>query len=178
MKRTVVAVFSALLLGVAASGALAEEPPVAQTASGGSVNKCGGGKISLNADEKRTLARHNSARAQRNLKPLCVHPALQKAARAHSEDMIDKDYFSHDTKGRREDACQRVRRYNYRWQTCGENIGYNSSPDAMFNAWMNSSGHRSNILSKRFREVGIGAHTGSYKGYKTTMYTVDFGARR
>lgn len=177
MKRTAVAVFSALLLGVVTSGVLAAESPVAQAASGGSVNKCGGGKITLNADEKRIFARHNSARSQRDLKPLCVHPALQKAARAHSKDMIERDYFSHDTKGRREDACQRIRRYGYRWRTCGENIGYNSSPDAMFDAWMNSPGHKRNILSDGFREVGIGAHTGNYKGFKTTMYTVDFGDR-
>jgi uncharacterized protein YkwD len=42
---------------------------------------------------------------------------------------------------------------------------------------MGSSGHRADILSGRFREVGIGAHTGSYGDIKTTMYTVDFGAR-
>ena len=45
--------------------------------------------------------------------------------------------------------------------------------------WMDSSGHRANILDGRFREVGIGTYTGTYKGKKGyTMYTVDFGRRR
>ena len=177
MKHAAVAIFSALLLGILALGILAVGAPTAQAAGGGYVNKCGGGKMLLNAEEKRTFALHNAARRDRDLKPLCVHPALQKAARAHSKDMIERDYFSHDTEGRDEDACERVRRYGYRWSACGENIGYDSTPDKMFNAWMQSSGHRRNILDGGFREVGVGAHTGNYGDYKTTMYTVDFGAR-
>lgn len=178
MKHTLVAVFSALLLGALTLGVFVVGAPSAQAAGGGNANKCGGGKILLDANEKRAFALHNAARRDRNLKPLCVHPALQKAARAHSKDMIERDYFSHDTKGRNEDACERIRRYGYRWSACGENIGSDSTPERMFKAWMGSSGHRSNILSGRFREVGIGAQTGNYDGFKTTMYTVDFGARR
>ena len=177
MKRTVVAVFCALLLGIVALGMLMMEAPVAQAAVGGYVNKCGGGKILLNASEKRTFTLHNAARRDRNLKLFCVHPTLEKAARAHSKDMIERDYFSHDTKGGNEDACERIRRYGYIWRGCGENIGYNSTPDRMFDAWMSSSGHRANILNGGFREVGIGAYTGDYGDYRTTMYTVDFGVR-
>ncbi len=176
MKRTVLAVFSALLF-VGLIGILKQEAPVAQATSGGYATKCGGGKILLNANEKKTFALHNEARRDRNLRALCVHPALQKAARAHSKDMIDRDYFSHDTKGRNEDACQRIRRYGYQWRACGENIGYNSTPDKMFDAWMNSPDHRGNILGGKYREVGIGAHTGNFRGFQTTMYTVDFGTR-
>ena len=91
--------------------------------------------------------------------------------------MIQRDYFSHNTKGRNEGPCERIRRYGYRYRYCGENIGYNSTPERMFNAWMQSSGHRANILAGRYREVGIGAYRGAYKGFKTTMYTVDFGTR-
>jgi uncharacterized protein YkwD len=179
MKRTVAVVFSALLSGlVVAMVVLAvENPPVAQAASGGYVKKCGGGEIFLNPSEKRTFVLHNRTRRDRALRAFCVHPALQKAARAHSKDMIDRDYFSHDTKGKNESACERIRRFGYRWRECGENIGYNSTPEAMFDAWMKSSGHRANILSGNFREVGIGTNTGDYRGLKTTMYTVDFGAR-
>ncbi len=44
---------------------------------------------------------------------------------------------------------------------------------------MNSAGHKANILNPKFREIGIGARTGTYKTYEgATMYTVDFGARR
>jgi len=158
-------------------------PPAAEAAGGGAVKKCGGGGISLNADEKQTFVLHNRERRDRNMKPLCVHPDLQRAARAHSEDMIQRDYFSHGTKGRKESACERVKRYGYPYRLCGENIAYGSGsygePKSIMNRWMKSDGHRRNILNGRFREVGIGTHTGTYKETQNvTMYTVDFGTRR
>jgi uncharacterized protein YkwD len=130
----------------------------------------------LYAREKRLLTLHDNARKNHGLKPFCVHPALQKAARAHSKDMIQYDYFSHDTRGRNEDPCTRIRRFSYRSSYCGENIGYNSTPEGMFRSWMCSSIHRPNILEGRFHEIGIGACTGDYSDSKTTMYTAYFGA--
>lgn len=168
-------VFVAILL--AAAGLSTINSP-AEAAGGGYASRCGGGKIFLYAREKRLLTLHNDARKNHGLRPFCVHPALQKAARAHSEDMIQRDYFSHITKGSDEDACTRIRRFGYRWAYCGENIGYNATPDGMFRSWMRSSFHRRNILDGRFREIGIGARTGDYIDSRTTMYTVDFGARR
>ena len=175
-----VSVFVAV--GIAATTLLAT-PPAAEAAGGGDVRKCGGGKISLNADEKRSFALHNRERRDRNLKPLCVHPDLQRAARAHSRDMIRRDYFSHNTKGRGESACERIKRYGYPYSLCGENIASGSGsygePDSIMDRWMKSDGHRRNILNGRFREVGIGTHTGTYKGTQNvTMYTADFGTRR
>jgi uncharacterized protein YkwD len=164
------------LAGAGALGVSAVDPPVAQ-AAGSYAPKCGGGQILLNSQEFRSFVLHNQKRKDRGLKPFCVHPALQKAARSHSKDMIDRDYFAHETKGTNETACERVRRFGYRYRYCAENIGYHSTPDKMFNAWMQSSGHRSNILSPKYREVGIGAYTGDYRGFRTTMYTVDFGTR-
>ena len=108
---------AAVAVAVATATFLAT-PPAAEAAGGGDVRRCGGGKIFLNADEKSTFALHNSGRRDRDLKPLCVHPDLQKAARSHSEDMIRRDYFSHDTKGRNESSCERVRRFGYRWRAC------------------------------------------------------------
>jgi uncharacterized protein YkwD len=132
----------------------------------------------LYAREKRLLTLHNNARKGHGLRPFCVHPALhlQKAARAHSKDMIQRNYFSHQTKGSNEDACSRIRRFGYAWSSCAENIGYNATPDGMFRSWMRSSMHRRNILDERFREIGIGACTGDYTDSETTMYTADFGA--
>jgi len=136
------------------------------------------GKIFLYATEKWLLTLHNNARENHDLKPFCVHPDLQKAARAHSQDMIQHHYFSHDTRGRNEDACTRIRRFGYNWSSCSENIGYNTTPEGMFSSWMSSSIHRRKILDGRFHEIGVGALTGDYSDSKTTMYTVDFGARR
>jgi uncharacterized protein YkwD len=173
--RCLLVVFVAIFLAAAGLGTV-DSP--AEAAGGGNVNRCGGGKIFLHAKEKRLLTMHNNARRNHGLRPFCVSPALQRAARAHSKDMIQRDYFSHNTKGRNEDACARIRRFGYRWSHCGENIGYNSTPDRMFHSWMRSSGHRGNILDGKFRQIGIGAHTGYYFNSRTTMYTVDFGARR
>jgi uncharacterized protein YkwD len=155
----------------------------AEAAGGGKVKRCGGGRIFLNADEKQVFAMHNRERVERNKKRLCVHPALQKAATAHSKDMIRRDYFSHDTKGRNESACERVRRFGYRYSRCAENIawgnGRQGEPESIMRSWMDSSGHRSNILDGKLREVGVGAYTGDFNGYQdATMYTVDFGTRR
>jgi uncharacterized protein YkwD len=91
--------------------------------------------------------------------------------------MIRKDYFGHGNTGRR------LKRFGYNWRTYGENIGGGSGrygrPGNVFRRWMNSRGHRVNILRKGFREIGIGTATGTYKGKKGyRMYTVDFGRRR
>jgi len=169
-------VVSVAILLAAASLIRVDSP--AEAAGGGYTSKCGGGKIFLYATEKRLLTLHNNARENHDLKPFCVHPDLQKAARAHSQDKIQHHYFSHDTRGRNEDACTRIRRFGYNWSSCSENIGYNTTPEGMFSSWMSSSIHRRKILDGRFHEIGVGALTGDYSDSKTTMYTVDFGARR
>lgn len=158
-----------VLAGVAAFGVSAWDADPADAAS--KVRKCGGGKIALNANERKSFKLHNKTRKQRGMRQLCVHPKLQKAARAHSRDMLRRGYFAHRNTG------ARLKRHGYRWRTYGENIGYNSSPDAMHKSWMNSSGHRKNILNRRFREIGIGAVTGNFRGSQTTVYTADFGSR-
>lgn len=82
------------------------------------MRKCGGGKISLKADEKQIFAVHNRGRRDHKLRPLCVHPEPLAGLRSHSKDMIWRDYFSHvshDTKGRNESSRERVRRFGYRY---------------------------------------------------------------
>jgi uncharacterized protein YkwD len=91
--------------------------------------------------------------------------------------MIRKDYVKHGAVG------TRLKHYGYKWRTYGENIAWGpgsyGSPRKVFRWWMHSRAHRSNILAKKFREIGVGTATGTYKGHKnTTMYTVDFGRRR
>ena len=182
MKYLMVLLVSVFAAGTLAATGFLSESPVAEAAGGGSVNRCGGGKISLNADEKETFTLHNRARRNQNLKPLCVNPKLQKAARAHSKDMIQRDYFSHTTKGTTRGACDRVKNSGYRYRYCAENIAggerAKGDPRNIMRTWMNSSGHRRNILDGRYREVGIGTETGTFNGNRNyTMYTVDFGTR-
>ncbi len=166
---------AAILAAVLALFVSAIEPEKAQAAS--TVRTCGGGTIKLNAKEERTFRLHNQKRRSRGLRALCVHPKLTKAARAHSRSMIKKDYFGHGSVG------SRLKHHGYKWRVFGENIaggtGSAASPTHIFKLWMNSSGHRANILDRRFREIGIGTASGNYKGHKGyTMYTVDFGRRR
>lgn len=180
MRHVVVLLVSVLLAAFAAVGVTAVKPEDANADS--RVRTCSGGTINLRNNEQAMLNLHNRERADRGLPRLCVHPILQRAARAHSADMIKRDYFSHFTKGRNEGPCERIRRYGYRWRQCGENIAWGSgrlgSPSNRFRAWMNSSGHRANILNRKFREVGIGAVRGNFQGHDdVTMWTVDFGDR-
>ena len=170
-------VFAALAVAlVIAVGVLAAKPEDAGAASTVAVRTCTGGSIALKPAEKRSLDLHNSARKSRGLRPLCVHPALQRAARAHSADMIRRGYYAHGSVG------PRLKSYGYNWRAYGENIAWGSgsrgSADSIFKAWMDSSSHRSNILDGRFREVGVGAATGTYGGRSgVTLWTADFGAR-
>ncbi len=182
MRYIVIVIMSVFLAAAAAAGISAVSPDVAE-AAGGRVAKCGGGKILLNAKEKRSFVLHNNVRRNNNLRPFCVHPKLQKAARAHSKDMIARDYFSHYTKGRNEGPGQRIRRYGYNWQICAENIaggsGNRGAPGPIFRGWMNSDAHRRNILNGKLYQIGIGTYTGNYKGTSGyTMYTADFGNPR
>ncbi len=183
LDRRTATVLIVLIAALSAAVALLPFGASPAQAEGGTAPKCGGGKISLNNEEKAIFSLHNRIRKERNLGSLCVHPALQKAARAHSEDMIRRDYFSHNTKGRGESACERIKRYGYPYSLCGENIAYGSGsygePDSIMDRWMKSDGHRRNILKEEFKEIGVGAYTGTYKNTEgVTMYTADFGVRR
>ncbi len=149
-------VLAAVSLAVlAAVGASAAWPGTAEAAS--TVKSCTGGDIRLGAAEKQMLELHNKERASRGLLRLCVHPKLQKAANAHSRDMIRTGRFTHGNTGRR------LKKFGYLSSTYGENILRDPgrpSPDQTFDGWMRSSTHRDNILNRRFDEVGIGAVTG------------------
>ena len=185
-RVSVVSLAATLAVIVVAVGALILVPQQAH-ATLVSVNTCDGGTITLNAEEKRVLDLHNRARKKRGLKRLCVNPILTQAARAHTQEMLAKDYTSHNSFNG-ETVKERLERYGYTFDgysyyAYGENIAWGcgsyGAPDSIFRWWMHSSGHRSNILKKSFREVGIGVLRGTYKSCtEATMYTVDFGVRR
>jgi uncharacterized protein YkwD len=158
----------------------------AQEAAGApvTVQTCTGETVALSDDEKHTLDLHNQARADNGLPTFCVHPALTEAARAHSQEMVGRGYFGHESYdgGAMEDRIERFgyssAGYSY-WAT-GENIGWGtghlSTPESRFEEWMGSPDHWPNILSEGFTEVGVGVHeSGTRDGGK--MYTVDFGTR-
>jgi uncharacterized protein YkwD len=179
-RRVKVVLGAVMFAGVISllSAAVPPEKAGATTA----VKTCGGEIISLKVKEVRALTLHNMARAARGLKPLCADPRLIRAARSHSREMIEKDYFSHSSYNG-ESVSKRLERFGYHQSIYAENIAGGSgtfgTADSIFRRWMNSPSHKGNILDGRFRPVGVGTYTGRYKDtQKYTMYTVDFGVRR
>src|SRR4051794_7691165 len=95
---TVLAVLAVLVAEPEDAGAARTDEVTTTEVSTATVRGCTGGNVSLSADEKRMLLdMHYKTRAERGLPRFCVHPALQRAARAHSKEMIDKDYFKHNS---------------------------------------------------------------------------------
>jgi uncharacterized protein YkwD len=128
----------------------------------------------------------NHARAQRGLAPLGAQAALDRAALAHSRDMMRHHYFSHWAPSGA--SCgARARRAGYsmsgrRAWAVSEVIGWGGrsagTPQAVFRSWMRSAYHRAIILGRRWRDVGIGASSGTFSGASGSwMYTVDLGRR-
>ena len=179
--RYAIAVLGAMILASATAFLSVAVKPEMVGAATTSVKTCSGGNIDLGDKEERTLVLHNETRADHGLEPLCINPLLTRAARSHSREMVEKDYFSHYSEDG-EGVGARLRRFGYDWSVCGENLagGYGNpeEPDSIFELWTNSTHHRANILDRRFRQVGVGTYTGTYNGIEEyTMYTVDFGSQ-
>ena len=98
----------------------------------------------------------NEIRQQNGLKPLIENWELSRVARYKSQDMLDNRYFSH-TSPTYGSPFQMIKAFGLSYRTAGENIakGYASS-QAVVNGWMNSSGHRANILNVSYTQIGIG----------------------
>ena len=119
----------------------------------------------------------NQERQNRGIPPLHMDARLVAAARGHSQDMGCNGFFSH-TGSDGSSPFDRMRRQGYTFTAAAENIfagsGSYNSPQAAFNGWMNSDGHRENMLNAAYVDVGIGYANvpGSpYGGY----FTADFG---
>ncbi len=88
--------------------------------------------------------------------PLRCDEDMARAARLHSQDMCEQGYFSHNSRDGRS-PFQRMEDEGVSYRTAGENIAYGQpTPDAVHRAWMNSSGHRANIMSSSFGRIGVG----------------------
>ena len=137
--------------------------------------------------EQTVLCLVNRERSRRGLDRLRSEPRLARAARAHSRDMARRDFFSHVSPGgatvmaRLADAGYRA---GPRGLMVGENIAWGSgayaAPAHVVESWMESAGHRANILNRSFREIGVGAAAGAPRpvgGQSAATYTTDFGAR-
>ncbi|MEV8533817.1 CAP domain-containing protein [Streptomyces sp. NPDC051211] len=118
------------------------------------------------------VALANKERAKVGCSPLTVNAKLTTAAQNHSKDMAAHGNMSH-TGSDGSDPGQRITRAGYTWRTYGENVAYGySTPEKVMTGWMNSPGHKANILNCSFKEIGVGlAQPNSY-------WTQVFGAAR
>ncbi|MGM0750781.1 MAG: SafA/ExsA family spore coat assembly protein [Bacillota bacterium] len=113
----------------------------------------------------------NQERSQVGLPPLKENWELSRVARYKSEDMIAKNYFSH-TSPTYGSPFQMMKDFGISYQAAGENIAAGQrTPAEVVEAWMNSEGHRKNILSPTYTEIGVGyVKGGSYGHYWTQMF--------
>ena len=117
----------------------------------------------LNEYEKEVIRLINEIRVQYGLKKLAANTALSKVARLKSQDMLNKKYFSH-TSPTYGSPFEMMQSFGIRYRYAGENIAYGQrTPQQVVDAWMNSPGHRANILNANFTQIGMGyISTGNY----------------
>jgi uncharacterized protein YkwD len=128
------------------------------------------------SSERQLVSLTNQARASHGLKALKTDPTLTSVARWRSKDMIVKDYFSHNIPPSGKMVFSTLDSKGFCYSVAGENIGWTDDADGsatntIQSMFMNSSGHRANILGKSWDVIGVGAYKGT--GGKK-MWTVLF----
>lgn len=127
--------------------------------------------------ESEVLRLTNIERAKAGLGELASNVTLAATSRAHSADMLARDFFSHDNPDGCSSSC-RATEAGYTWQTVGENIymmsGWELSEEEaaimVVNGWMSSPGHRENILKNAYTESGVGIAQKGDTVYATALY--------
>lgn len=122
--------------------------------------------------EQKVVELVNVERQKAGLPTLQMDSAISNVARAKSKDMAVNNYFAHQspTYG---SAGDMLRQFGIKWSAWGENIAAGQrTPETVVNAWMNSPGHRANILSNNFSKIGVGYETNSSgRPYWTQIFT-------
>ena len=100
------------------------------------------------------LSRHNEERKNNGLSELKIDSEVQRVARIKAQDMNDNNYFAHEspTYGT---PFNMLKNFGISYKSAGENLAGNSSNSGAVNAWMNSSGHRANILNSSYNYTGL-----------------------
>lgn len=117
----------------------------------------------MTTNEKEVFDLINNQRTQNGLSALKLDTETLRVARIKAQDMVDNNYFSHNspTYG---SPFQMLNSFKISYKTAGENIAGNSSNSSAVTAWMNSSGHKANILNSSFNYTGIGVVKSSKYG--------------
>jgi uncharacterized YkwD family protein/spore coat assembly protein SafA len=121
--------------------------------------------------ENQVIQLTNQQRAKYGLKALTPNWELSRVARYKAMDMRDKNYFSH-TSPTYGSPFTMMKNFGIAYRAAGENIAAGqSTPQEVVNSWMNSPGHRANILSTTYTQIGVGyAQGGSYRYYWSQMF--------
>jgi uncharacterized protein YkwD len=146
-----------------------------------SLTATAGAKPRVDAKERAIVRAINRKRSKYGLANVRSSRRLARAADFHSWEMLDADYFAHESRdGGPFD--RRVRRYaNHR--ALGETLAMlggcgKGSPRRVVRMWMNSPGHRAILLSSTYRRVGLGKRTGNLDGNRACVVTADFASRK
>lgn len=152
---------SAILAGLAAVGLIATLSNHGSSSSGSSPSKSTNGGTqspatsTSAADEQQALSLLNQDRARNGLPALKANSQLTALARSYAQDMIKRGYFSHyNPEG--QSPFDRMNKAGISYKSAAENIGINTSVSGAETAFMNSSGHRANILNSSYTEAGVG----------------------
>jgi len=120
-------------------------------------------QISLSQDELEVFNLINEKRVANGLKALSVDKEVVIVARDKAKDMVNNNYFSH-TSPTYGSPFDMLKKYGVSYKTAGENLAGNSSNAKAVDAWMNSEGHRANILNSSYNYTGIGVVNSSKYG--------------
>lgn len=119
--------------------------------------------------EEQVLSIVNQERQKQGLRPLQMDWELQRVARTKSQDMAQRNYFSH-TSPTYGSPFDMMKQFGISYRAAGENIASGQrTPQEVMNSWMNSSGHRANILKSEFTHIGVGYYRGGNYGHMWTQ---------
>lgn len=121
--------------------------------------------------ENQVIQLTNQQRAKNGLKPLTANWELSRVARYKATDMRDKNYFSH-TSPTYGSPFTMMKNFGISYRAAAENIAAGeTTPQEVVTAWMNSAGHRANILNGTYTQIGVGyAQGGSQRYYWVQMF--------
>ncbi|MER7625768.1 CAP domain-containing protein [Streptomyces sp. NPDC126503] len=143
----------------------------AETGGSDAADRAGGGAAQY---AQHVIALVNAERQKAGCGPLRAEKRLRLAAQRHADDMAARDYYAHDTPEGR-DAGDRITAVGYPWSAWAENIHRGpKTPARAMEDWMESPGHRENILNCSFDEIGVGVSLAS----NGPWWVQNFGSRR
>ncbi|MFO0822058.1 MAG: CAP domain-containing protein [Gemmataceae bacterium] len=111
-------------------------------------------ELKLSKDEQGVIDLTNAERKKADLPPLKADPLLMEAARSHAANMAKQNMLAHELDGKQ--PADRVKSTGYKYGYVGENVAWNQkTPAQVLESWMNSEGHKANILKKEYTEIGV-----------------------